>query len=153
MPKHLVHYCAYDWPFQKPTNIWTNLHWTPKGKTGDGLCNQDCGYGAYQLNSRYKHFLGHAQEPCRGPTGTGATKEKNAVPDMLCQEWMHALQLRVRNQPELNTVIDLCAGYQSLKPWALANGFNYIAVDILGDRNLRRRIFSANAQDDVSSLS
>ena len=40
-----------------------------------------------------------------------------------------------------DTIIDLCAGYQSLKPFALKHGFNYIAVDVLGDRNrnLRKR--------------
>ena len=39
-----------------------------------------------------------------------------------------------------NTIIDLCAGFQSLKPYALAHGYNYIAVDVLGDRNVVSRL-------------
>jgi transposase InsO family protein len=139
MAKHVVHYCAYDHIFKKPTNIWTNLRWEPKGLTGDGRCNQDCGHGAVQDNGKYKHFYGLAQEPCRGPRGQGANKLKNSVPDLLLQEWMATLVRRRECYPDQNTVIDLCAGYQSLKPWAMANGFNYIAVDIMGDRNLKRR--------------
>ena len=39
-----------------------------------------------------------------------------------------------------HTAIDLCAGFQSLKPYAIANGFNYVAVDVLGDRNIVSRL-------------
>ena len=39
-----------------------------------------------------------------------------------------------------HTAIDLCAGFQSMKPFALAHGFNYIAVDVLGDRNIVSRL-------------
>ena len=51
---------------------------------------------------------------------------------------MQTLVERRERHPEQDTIIDLCAGYQSLKPLALKYGFNYIAVDVLGDRNLRR---------------
>ena len=47
--------------------------------------------------------------------------------------------------PQQKTNIDLCAGFQSIKPWALKNGFNYVAVDVLGDRNLRRCAAAAAA--------
>ena len=81
--------------------------------------------------------MGLAQEPIRGPRGPGANKLKNAVPEPLCEEWMQF----VRTHCKGDCVIDLCAGYQSLKPFALKYGFNYIAVDVLGDRNrnLRKR--------------
>ena len=55
------------------------------------------------------------------------------------QEWMDSMVKRRIDHPDQNTIIDLCAGYQSIKQWALDNGFNYIAVDIMGDRNIRRR--------------
>ena len=57
-----------------------------------------------------------------------------AVPEELCDEWMRHLKI---NSPGGTCVIDLCAGYQSLKPFALAHGYNYIAVDLLGDRNAK----------------
>ena len=56
---------------------------------------------------------------------------ENAVPAPLCEEWIQHL----KSAPKGSCVIDLCAGYQSLKPHALAHGFNYIAVDLRGDRN------------------
>ena len=64
---------------------------------------------------------------------------KNAVPELLLEEWMQALVRRRQSHPEQDTILDLCAGYQSLKPFAMKYGFNYIAVDTLGDRNVRRR--------------
>ena len=79
--------------------------------------------------------MGLAQEPIRGPRGPGANKLKNAVPDLLCEEWMQYVQVHTRG----DCIIDLCAGYQSLKPFALKYGFNYIAVDVLGDRNRNLR--------------
>ena len=47
--------------------------------------------------------------------------------------------------PQQNTTIDLCAGFQSIKPRALTNGSNYAAVGVIGDRNLRRRAAAAAA--------
>jgi hypothetical protein len=140
MHRYRVDYCSYDHVFKKPTHIWTNLKWTPKGQTGNGMCGQCCGHGEVQPNGKFNHYYGLAQEPIRGPRGVGANKLKNAVPDMLMQEWMASMIRRRKHFPDQNTIVDLCAGYQSLKPWVLANGFNYVAVDILGDRNLRRRV-------------
>ena len=36
----LVHYCAYGRMDQKPTHLWTNAQWVPKGTTGSGECAQ-----------------------------------------------------------------------------------------------------------------
>ena len=139
LEKRRVDYCAYDHPFKKPTHVWTNLSWEQKGTTGDGLCGGKCGHGKVQKNGRFKHFCGLAQEPERGPRGFGANKLKNSVPDGLCSEWMDLLVANRKLHPEQDTVIDLCAGYQHMKDWCLKNGFNYIAIDMLGDRNLKRR--------------
>ena len=133
LTRELVHYCAYNHPFKKPTHIWTSSTWTPKGGAeGDGLCHGECGHGQW-TNSKYKHFKGLAQEPIRGPRGPGATRLKNAVPGALCEEWIQ----HVKTHSHGNCIIDLCAGFQSLKPFAMKHGFNYIAVDVLGDRTSR----------------
>ena len=132
LTRRTVHYCAYGHIFNKPTHIWTNARsWKPTGKTGDGLCGGKCDMGRMMKSGRYKHYHGLAQEPIRGPRGAGALKLKNAVPAPLCEEWIQHL----KSAPKGSCVIDLCAGYQSLKPHALAHGFSYIAVDLRGDRN------------------
>ena len=88
----------------------------------------------------YKHFRGIAQEPIRGPRGKGATAFKNSIPRQLCEEIIASLPPPT---PEANTIIDLCAGFQSMREPALAAGFNYIAVDILGDRSSRLKAAAA----------
>ena len=136
MHRQTVDFCAFGHEFKKPTDVWTNLHtWQPTGRTGTGRCEQRCGQGAISASGRFKHFKGLAQEPIRGPRGKGANRLKNSIPQALSREWIVALQDGVTVQQ--NTIIDLCAGYQSLKPVALAMGFNYVAVDIAGDRNFR----------------
>ena len=50
---------------------------------------------------------------------------------------------RCKAVPHQNTIIDLRAGFQSIKPWALKHGFNYIAGYVLGDRNRRRKLAAA----------
>ena len=137
LTKSLVCYCAYSHPFKKPTNIWSNSSWQPVGNTGNGQCQKKCGQGRW-VKGHYRHYYGLAQEPIRGCRGKGATRFKNAIPPALCKEWMRALVKDRRTGQD--TVIDLCAGFQSLKPLAIANGYNYIAVDILGDRNITSRL-------------
>ena len=55
----------------------------------------------------------------RGPRGPGATKLKNAVPGELCDEWLQVTLDRRKAVPHQKTIIDLGAGPQSIKPWAL----------------------------------
>ena len=143
MIKHRIDYCAYNHIFKKPAHIWTTLDWSPTGRTGNGRCCGQCGQGSIRENGRFKHFHGLAQEPIRGPRGPGATKLKNAVPGELCDEWLQVMLDRRKAVPHQNTIIDLCAGFQSIKPWALKHGFNYIAVDVMGDRNRRRKLAAA----------
>ena len=64
--------------------------------------------------------------------GPGANKLLNCIPDKLMQEWMDSMVKCRIDHPDQNTIVDLCAGYQSIKQWALNNRFNYIAVDITG---------------------
>ena len=137
MVRSLVCYCAYQHPFKKPTHIWSNSSWKPGGSTGTGRCDNKCGQGRW-VKGRYQHFYGLAQEPIRGCRGKGATRFKNSIPPELCKEWMQAVVADRRSGQ--NTIIDLCAGFQSLRPYALAHGYNYIAVDVLGDRNVVSRL-------------
>ena len=148
MRRRLLHYCAYGHLFKKPTHIWTTSGWTPRGGAKrDGLCHGLCGQGEWR-GKDFRHFCGLAQEPIRGPRGPGANKLKNAVPDKLCDDWLQYVKANTHG----NTIIDLCAGYQSLKPFALKHGFNYIAVDVLGDRNrhLRKRESGGMSSSETS---
>ena len=54
------------------------------------------------------------------------------MPKNLCHELVRSIKVSHDNANP--TIIDLCSGYQSLKPLALSAGYNYIAVDIMGDR-------------------
>jgi len=129
--KSVVNYCAFTHPVKKPTNIWTNARWTPKGNTGDGLCHGKCGFGEIsKTTGKFKHFKAVAQEPYR----ECGVREKNAIPAKLLEELVQSVKSSKRARHK-STIIDLCAGYQSLKPVALQYGFNYIAVDIRGDRS------------------
>ena len=70
------------------------------------------------------------------PKGSGAVELINSLPANLVEEWL--LTMRRYNEQQgrhnCNVVIDLCAGWQSIKPVAARLGFHYIAVDIKGDR-------------------
>ena len=82
---------------------------------------------------KYVHFKAIGQEPSR----ECGVQVKNSIPACLLEEPISpAVSLKLAGQ---DTIIDLCAGYQSLRPIAIKYGFNYIAVDIMGDRSDRRR--------------
>ena len=73
-----------------------------------------------------------------GFRGEGAFQQKNAMPEAWTEEFLtHAMQSHSGR-----TVIDLCAGWQSMRPVCEKLGLmiNYIAVDIAGDRNIRRAV-------------
>ena len=130
------HCCAFKHPAKKPMSYWTSLEqYTPKGTTGNGMCNEgQCGMGSYNSDTgRFNHDVKIAREPKDGFRGPGATAMKNAMPDMWMQEFM---QEAAKNTSK-SVVIDLCAGWQGLRPVCEALGLDYIAVDIEGDRNIR----------------
>ena len=132
--KNKVHYCAFGHVVKKPTNIWSNIQWSPQGNTGDGLCHGKCGAGKVSdITGKYVHFKAIGQEPSR----ECGVQVKNSIPSSLLEELISpVVSLKLAGQ---DTIIDLCAGYQSLRPIAIKYGFNYIAVDIMGDRSDRRR--------------
>ncbi len=75
--RHTVWYCQYGDDRAKPTDIWTNLHWTPKPVCHNG--NKNC----------------HHQPAPRGSkTGTQGKKgsyERSKMPELLCFELMEAV--------------------------------------------------------------
>ena len=64
-----------------------------------------------------------------GPTGTGIEQQKNAVPPMMLEEIFTAVKSQ-RTNSKRAWVIDLFAGYGSLRAVAKAQGLNYLAVDM-----------------------
>ena len=79
-------------------------------------------------------------EPIRGLRGIGHTKEKNALPVDLLREFAECAltELPKRKNQRRRVIVDLCAGFQSWKPVAAEMNCIYVAVDVLGDRNVRR---------------
>ena len=127
--------CTYEREYKKTTQLWHDLEgYKPTGSTGDGRCHGRCGKG-YIRDGYYRHFKALAVEPFRGPRGKGHTKEKNALPEDLLEEIaLHAMHRGENRQGKV--IVDLCAGYQSWAPVAERLGCTYVAIDLLGDRNV-----------------
>ncbi len=71
-PRYTVWYCQYGDDRAKPTDIWTNLNWTPKPVCKNG--NPDCN---------------HIRAPRGSATGTQGRKgsfERSKIPNDLCRE-------------------------------------------------------------------
>ena len=133
--KKLIDLCAYAWPFKKATNLWTeNIDWEPKGNTGTGRCEHKCGQGEVnRVTGLFKHYMALAVHPERGPRGEGAVSLKCGMPTQMLQEIM--MQVAREGEVTDKVVLDLCAGFQSLRDTALKLGMRYVAVDIQGERN------------------
>ena len=110
------------------------LDYFPAGTTGDGLChNSECGMGMCNtVTQMFNHVIKIARHPADGFRGIGAARQKNAMHEAWTEEFLrHAMESRPQR-----TVIDLCAGWQSMRRICEKLGLNYIAVDIEGDRNI-----------------
>ena len=133
--KKIVELCAFVWPFKKTTNLWASgFKWDPKGVTGDGRCHEQCGQGSVDpLTHRFRHYMALAVDPQRGPRGPQATRMTCGIPDMLITEILKAMaetqQLRGK------VVLDLCAGFQSIRRAVEKAGATYVGVDLKGNRN------------------
>ena len=128
--------CAYDYVLkcQKPMMFATSMvDYEPMGLTGNGRCNQgECGF--LLPDGTHEGKLG--REPKDGPRGPGATRLKNSLPEMWLEEvLLHALdQARIEGRTA-DVVVDVCAGWQSLRPVCARLGLRYVALDIHGNRN------------------
>ena len=132
--KRIVELCAYAWPFRKSTNLWTNgFTWNQQGNTGSGRCNDSCDQGALDpLTKRFRHFMALAVDPERGPRGPGAARMTCGIPNMLIKEILTAVSEQVSLGGKV--VLDLCAGFQSIREEVLKAGATYVAVDLHGAR-------------------
>ena len=90
LPDHklvLIHYCAFNHIYNKPTHLWTNImNWEPEGTTGTGLCERKCGMGMSSEKGKYKHKYTIARESQKEMAGAGRKAFKKMVPLMLQRE-------------------------------------------------------------------
>ena len=127
------------------------LTYLPTGATWNGLCNNgECGMGTWNtITGMFNHTVKIARNPIDGFRGEGAFRQKNALPEAWTEEsLMHAMQERPQR-----TVINLCAGWQSMRPVCERPGLNCVAVDIEGDRNVRKAIQAHITQGQGSKTS
>ena len=130
-----VDYCAYGFEYMKPTHLWsTLLRWLPKGLTGTGTCMKCCPAGGWCTaedgRRSYVHNIGLARDPKIGIRGDGSNKQLNAIPPMLHRECL--VEALANRQDECQQVVlDLCAGYGSLKEVTAQMHLKYVAVGIL----------------------
>ena len=128
----IVELCAYAWPFKKSTNLWVEgFEFNPQGNTGSGRCEQKCGQGAVDNDTnRFKHYMALAVDPNRGPRGKGSQQMTCGMPKQLIVEILNAIKQTA--QVSGKVVLDLCAGFQSLREAVVEAGARYVAVDIQG---------------------
>ena len=85
--KHMVHYCAFDHWYMKPTNLWLSSEgWQPRGRTGTGLCMGECKWGQESAKGHWEHIYKIAQGSKQAKTGKGRKARKNMMPLWLQQE-------------------------------------------------------------------
>jgi len=96
-----VHYCAFDHFYHKPTHIWTNMEWTPRGTTGSGLCEHRCRGGRWE-NNQWVHQYKIAQGSWQAKGGRGRKAHKNMMPAMLHRELLEAAVEHKRRSAEQN---------------------------------------------------
>jgi len=133
------HGCAFLHPTRakKPYSFWTTMEsYYPTGTTGTGQCEEECHNGFRNNIGKWEHIGKLGRQPKDGPRGPGAIKMKNAVPAMFLYEYARHIMAQNPN-PEQNTVLDLCCGWQSWQPVCEELGLNYIGVDVRGDRNVQ----------------
>ena len=131
--RRTVDLCAYGWPYKKSTDLWVEgFDFQPKGRTGSGRCEHACEQGMVNpATGKFSHFLALAMEPQRGPRGASHVSGKNGMPRELLAE---VLWSAAKGSLEGKVVLDLCAGFQSMREVAEARGAKYVAVDLQGRR-------------------
>jgi len=131
--RRTVDLCAYGWPYKKSTDMWIQgFDFQPKGRTGSGRCEKKCEQGMVNPSTgKFAHFLALAMEPQRGPRGAAHASGKCGMPRELLAEVLWAA---AKGSLEGKVVLDLCAGFQSMREVAEARGAKYVAVDVQGGR-------------------
>ena len=84
-----VHYCAYGKAYKKPTRLWTNLKWQPRGNSRNGKC---AGPGLCSAMTGQHHRVVVTGGRSRQLKGPGSTAMKSSVPRALFLELSQALK-------------------------------------------------------------
>ena len=87
------------------------------------------------LTRRVMYYMALEVDPQRGPRGANAAKMTCRMPEMLVAELLEGI-----NEVETikgKVVLDLCAGFQSLRETVLAMGGKSVAVDVAGQRPVK----------------
>ena len=87
-PRHTVTYCSYGDIRMKPTDIWTNLKWTPKQMCKNG--NRECHHQPAPRGSR------------TGTQGLKGSYERSQIPSELFEELFDQM-----GQAQLNALLEL----------------------------------------------
>ena len=94
------------------------------------------GQGSFdRLTNKFKHYMALAVDPQRGPRGAGSAKMTCGMPQQLIKELLRTVAETAQISGKV--VVDLCAGFQSLKAEVLAAGAKYVAVDLSGERTVK----------------
>ena len=83
---------------------------------------------------KFAHYMALAMQPQRGPRGASHISDKCGMPAGLLAEVLWAA---CKGPLEGKVVLDLCAGFQSMRAVAEARGAKYVAVDLEGPRKAR----------------
>lgn len=76
--------------YMKPTHLWTNIMWTPRGTTGKGLCCCKCKGGGWSEKGKWRHKYALARRSWRAAAGKGRMVMKAEVPRMLHKEMLRS---------------------------------------------------------------
>ena len=107
-----------------------------KGTTGGGRCGEACEQGATDpATKRCRHFMALAVDPQRGPRDSNTAKMTCGIPQLLITELLQAVNKAEGIEDKV--VLDLFAGFQSLREQVLKMGARYVAVDIAGERKAK----------------
>ena len=93
--KHRVNYCAYRGYYKKPTHLWSNIRWVPRGTTGTGTCCNRCEKGKVGSKGRWVHKYAIAQSSSQAMGGLGRRARKEEVPLLLHQELLQNYQYKL----------------------------------------------------------
>ena len=117
--------------FSVPENTWVSeFGWNPTGITGDGRCGHKCESGSFRTDTgRYRHDKVLSGATSTGHTCSGIEQQKDAVPPMLLDEILSAVESQ-RTDSKRTWIVDLFAGYGSLRAVGKAQGLNYLAIDM-----------------------
>ena len=87
-----VDYCSYGHWYQKTTNFWTDVDWSPCGNTGNGRCNNgECKMGPKKSKGRFRHTYALGQCSSRERGGRGRKARRIMVPGLLHQEMLRSM--------------------------------------------------------------